>query len=337
MAEPLLSVRDLVVHFPLRGHHDLHAVDGVSFDIHEGETLGLVGESGCGKTTLGRAILRLQKPTSGQILYRNQPLTGDMRPFRRRMQMIFQDPYASLNPRMRIGSIIGEPIRAFGLASNGNPSVRVRELMRVVGLNPAYATRYPHEFSGGQRQRIGIARALAAEPDFVIADEPISALDVSIQSQILNLLERLQREFKLTLLFISHDLRAVQHISDRICVMYLGRIVEMAPAAELYAQPLMPYTKALISAVPVIGAVRERRRIVLAGDIPSPLDLPSGCRFRTRCPYAISECSQTVPALREIKRGHWAACIRIGPKEPNIDLAVQSNIRTQQHENYSTD
>jgi oligopeptide transport system ATP-binding protein len=326
MTEPLLSVRNLAVHFPLRGHRTVHAVDGVSFDIPPGETLGLVGESGCGKTTLGRAILRLEKPTSGEILYRNQPLTGDMRAFRRHMQMIFQDPYASLNPRMRVGSIITEPIRALGLAHNGRTNLRVQQLMDLVGLNPRFATRYPHEFSGGQRQRIGIARALAAEPDFVIADEPISALDVSIQAQILNLLERLQKELSLTLLFISHDLRAVQHISDRICVMYLGEIVELAPAAELYARPLMPYSKALISAVPVIGSARARSRMVLSGDVPSPVDPPSGCRFRTRCPYAISECSQIKPLLREITPGHWAACIRIGPEEPDIEAISRRNL-----------
>ena len=332
MPEPLLSVRNLAVHFPLRGHRTVHAVDGVSFDIQEGETLGLVGESGCGKTTLGRAILRLEKPTAGEVLYRNQRLTDDMRAFRRRMQMIFQDPYASLNPRMRVGSIVSEPIRALGLAYNGNTSARVRQLLDLVGLSPRFAARYPHEFSGGQRQRIGIARALAAEPDFVIADEPISALDVSIQAQILNLLERLQRELNLTLLFISHDLRAVQHISDRICVMYLGKIVEVAPAAEVYAQPLMPYTKALMSAVPVIGSARSRRRTVLTGDVPSPVEPPSGCRFRTRCPYALPECSQVMPALRQIMPGHWAACIRIGPEEPDIDTAVQKNIQVEESE-----
>jgi oligopeptide/dipeptide ABC transporter ATP-binding protein len=326
MTEPLLSVRNLAVHFPLRGHRTVHAVDGVSFDIPPGETLGLVGESGCGKTTLGRAILRLEKPTSGEVLYRNQPLTGDMRAFRRHMQMIFQDPYASLNPRMRVGSIITEPIRALGLAHDGKTNLRVQQLMDLVGLNPRFATRYPHEFSGGQRQRIGIARALAAEPDFVIADEPISALDVSIQAQILNLLERLQKELSLTLLFISHDLRAVQHISDRICVMYLGEIVELAPAAELYARPLMPYSKALISSVPVIGSARARSRMVLTGDVPSPVDPPSGCRFRTRCPYAISECSQIKPLLQEITPGHWAACIRIGPEKPDIEAVSKRNL-----------
>ena len=330
MPEPLLSVRSLAVHFPVQGNRSMRAVDDVSFDIAEGETLGLVGESGCGKTTLARAILRLETPTSGEVRYRDQPLMGDMRPFRRRMQMIFQDPYASLNPRMRVGSIIAEPIRALGLAGDGDNSRRVEELMGLVGLLPRFAARYPHEFSGGQRQRIGIARALAAEPDFVIADEPISALDVSIQAQILNLLERLQRELKLTLLFISHDLRAVQHVSDRICVMYLGRLVELAPAAAMYAAPLMPYTKALISAVPVIGPQRVPRRIVLTGDVPSPVDPPSGCRFRTRCPYAIEECSTIVPALKEKRPGHWAACIRIGPDEPDIDAAVRKGIRIQQ-------
>jgi oligopeptide/dipeptide ABC transporter ATP-binding protein len=330
VTDPLLSVRNLAVHFPLRGHSTLRAVDGVSFDIAEGETLGLVGESGCGKTTLGRAILRLQTPTSGEVWYRNQLLTDDMRLFRRRMQMIFQDPYACLNPRMRVGSIIAEPICALGLARNGNVRPRVDELMHLVGLHPRFAARYPHEFSGGQRQRIGIARALAAEPDFMIADEPVSALDVSIQAQILNLLKRLKRELNLTLLFISHDLRAVQHISDRICVMYLGKIVELAPAAELYAQPLMPYTKALISAVPLVALQRSRRRIVLTGDVPSPVDPPSGCRFRTRCPYAIEECSKVMPVLREIRPKHWAACIRIGPDEPDIDAAVQKGMRIQQ-------
>jgi oligopeptide transport system ATP-binding protein len=330
VAETLVSVRDLVVHFPLRGGGTVRAVDGVSLDIPQRETLGLVGESGCGKTTLGRAILHLEKSTAGQVLYRNQPLNGNMRQFRRHMQIIFQDPYASLNPRMRVASIIAEPIHSLELARKGNVKPRVEQLISMVGLNPRFGTRYPHEFSGGQRQRIGIARALAAEPDFVIADEPISALDVSIQAQILNLLERLRRELNLTLLFISHDLRAVRHISDRICVMYLGKIVEFAPAADLYSAPLMPYTRALISAVPVIGARRSRSRIVLTGDVPSPADPPSGCRFRTRCSYAIEECARTIPLLREIRSGHWAACIRIGHDEPDIDAAVQKNIRVQQ-------
>ena len=330
MGEILVSVRDLAVHFPLRGGGTVRAVDGVSLDIPQRQTLGLVGESGCGKTTLGRAILHLERSTAGQVLYRNQPLNGNMRQFRRHMQMIFQDPYASLNPRMRVSSIIAEPIHTLGLARGGSVRPRVDQLMSMVGLNPRFATRYPHEFSGGQRQRIGIARALAAEPDFVIADEPISALDLSIQAQVLNLLERLQRDLNLTLLFISHDLRAVRHISDQICVMYLGKIVEFAPAADLYSAPLMPYTRALISAVPVIGAQRSRSRIVLTGDVPSPADPPSGCRFRTRCPYAIEECARTIPLLRQIRVGHWAACIRIGQEEADIDAVVQKNIQIQQ-------
>jgi oligopeptide/dipeptide ABC transporter ATP-binding protein len=239
------------------------------------------------------------------------------------MQMIFQDPYASLDPRMTVESIIAEPIRALGLAHNGGTRPRVERMMDLVGLSPRFASRYPHEFSGGQRQRIGIARALAAEPDFIVADEPISALDVSIQAQILNLLERLRGELKLSYLFISHDLRAVGRIADRIAVMYLGEIVELAPAALVYARPLMPYTKALTSALPVIGATAPRKRIVLVGDVPSPLKPPSGCRFRTRCPYAIAECAEAKPALREIEPSHWAACIRIGPGNPDIEAVAQ--------------
>jgi oligopeptide transport system ATP-binding protein len=330
MENRLLSVRNLKVHFPMPGRGKVQAVDGVSFDVARGETLGLVGESGCGKTTLGRAILRLQKPTSGQVFYEDRVLTDDMRPFRRHMQMIFQDPYGSLNPRMTVGAIIAEPIGALELRLECSALDRVQQLMNLVGLNPRFARRYPHEFSGGQRQRIGIARALAAEPKLIIADEPISALDVSIQAQILNLLQSLQDQLKLTLLFISHDLRAVQHISDRICVMYLGEIVELAPAQQLYADPLMPYTRALIGAVPVISSTRSRSRMVLSGDIPSPIDPPSGCRFRTRCPYAISECREMKPVLREMKPGHLVACIRIGPDEPDIEAVVLKNIRVQQ-------
>jgi oligopeptide transport system ATP-binding protein len=318
MATKLLSVRDLKVHFSSR-RATVRAVDGVSFDIGEGETLGLLGESGCGKTTLGRAILRLQRSTSGEVFYRDRAVTGDARPFRRHMQMIFQDPYASLDPRMTVESIIAEPVRALGLAHNGGARPRVHRFMEMVGLNTRFASRYPHEFSGGQRQRIGIARALAAEPDFIVADEPISALDVSIQAQILNLLERLREELKLSYLFISHDLRAVGRIADRIAVMYLGQIVELAPAVQLYARPLMPYTQALTSALPVIGAAAPRKRMVLVGDVPSPLNPPSGCRFRTRCPYAIAECASTWPELREIEPGHWAACIRISPEKPEIE------------------
>ena len=318
MAATLLSVRDLKVHFPA-GRGMVRAVDGVSFDIAEGETLGLLGESGCGKTTLGRAILSLQRITSGEMLYRGQGVHENAGRFRRRIQMIFQDPYASLDPRMTVESIIAEPVRALGLARNGGTRPRVEHVMEMVGLNPRFLRRYPHEFSGGQRQRIGIARALAAEPEFIVADEPISALDVSIQAQILNLLERLREELKLSYLFISHDLRAVGRIADRVAVMYLGEIVELAPAAALYARPLMPYTKALMSALPVIGAAGTRRRMLLRGDVPSPLNPPSGCRFRTRCPYAIPECAVSKPELRQIDAAHWAACIRIAPGRPDIE------------------
>jgi oligopeptide transport system ATP-binding protein len=353
MSEPLLSIRRLKVHFNLPKRGVVHAVDGVSLDISKGETLGLVGESGCGKTTVGRAILQLVRPTAGEVLYRSAdrekeraPLqarkngfvdlsrlsAGEMRPFRRHIQMIFQDPYASLDPRMTVGSIIAEPIKAFGLSRRRALETRVQELMNIVGLDARFIKRYPHEFSGGQRQRIGIARALAAQPDFIVADEPISALDVSIQAQIMNLMDRLQHQFKLTYLFISHDLRAVKHLSDRIAVMYLGEIVELASAKELYDQPLMPYSRALISAVPVPDPQVEsrRRRIVLAGDVPSPINPPMGCRFHARCPYAIPECSQIKPQLREITPGHLAGCIRIGPEEPDIDRVIEKGIRVQQ-------
>ena len=322
MPETLLSVRDLKVHFPSKGAV-VRAVDGVSFDIAAGETLGLLGESGCGKTTLGRTILRLQRPTSGEVLYRGRTIGEDARPFRRQVQMIFQDPYASLDPRMTVESIIAEPIRALGLAHNGGATPRVERMLDLVGLSRRFASRYPHEFSGGQRQRIGIARALAAEPEFIVADEPISALDVSIQAQILNLLERLRDELKLSYLFISHDLRAVGCIADRIAVMYLGKIVELAPARKLYSRPLMPYTKALISSLPVIGPAPVRGRVVLTGDVPSPLKPPSGCHFRTRCPYAIPECAESTPELQEIEQDHWAACSRIGPEHPEIGEPIR--------------
>ena len=322
MPETLLSVRDLKVHFPSKGAV-VRAVDGVSFDIAAGETLGLLGESGCGKTTLGRTIVRLQRATSGEVLYRGRPIGEDARPFRRHIQMIFQDPYASLDPRMTVESIIAEPIRALGLAHNGGARPRVERMLDLVGLSKGFASRYPHEFSGGQRQRIGIARALAAEPDFIVADEPISALDVSIQAQILNLLERLRDELKLSYLFISHDLRAVGRIADRIAVMYLGKIVELAPARKLYSRPLMPYTKALISSLPVIGPAPVRERVVLTGDVPSPLKPPSGCHFRTRCPYAIPECAEATPDLQEIEQDHWAACSRIGPEHPEIGEPIR--------------
>jgi oligopeptide transport system ATP-binding protein len=297
----------------------------VSIDIQKGETLGLVGESGCGKTTLGRALLRLTEPTGGQVFFDGQDLaqlsSSAMRAQRRHLQIVFQDPYASLNPRMTVSQIIGEPISTFSLARGEERKRRVQQLMEQVGLSPRFLKRYPHEFSGGQRQRIGIARALAVDPDFIVADEPISALDVSIQSQIMNLLDRLRREKNLTYLFISHDLRAVQHVSDRVAVMYLGKIVELAPARTIYSKPLMPYTKALISAVPVPDPNIEatRRRVVLEGDVPSPINPPAGCRFHTRCPYAIEACREVEPQLVQIKPNHLAACIRISPEEPDIE------------------
>ncbi len=323
--DPLIAIRDLKVYFPIAGNRNVKAVDGVTIDIYAGETLGLVGESGCGKSTLGRAILRLVEPTSGQVLYRNNDLaklsTRELRKHRRHLQIIFQDPYASLNPRMTVGQIVGEPLDTFRIARGREAEQRVQELLETVGLSKRFTKRYPHEFSGGQRQRIGIARALAVDPDFIVADEPISALDVSIQAQIMNLLEKLQREKNLTYLFISHDLRAIRHVSDRVAVMYLGKLVEIAGAKAIYADPLMPYTKALISAVPVPDPVVEatRQRIVLEGDVPSPINPPTGCRFHTRCPYMIETCKQVVPPLVEIKPNHFAACIRISPDQPDIE------------------
>jgi oligopeptide transport system ATP-binding protein len=301
------------------------AVDGVSLEIYEQETLGLVGESGCGKSTLGRAILRLTEPTAGQVFYRDQDLARlsqrQLREQRRHLQIIFQDPYASLNPRMTIGQIVGEPLETFRLARGREVEKRVQELLETVGLSKRFIKRYPHEFSGGQRQRIGIARALAVDPDFIVADEPISALDVSIQAQIMTLLDRLRREKNLTYLFISHDLRAIRHVSDRVAVMYLGKLVEIAEAKTIYKEPLMPYTKALISAVPVPDPKVEatRQRIMLEGDVPSPINPPSGCPFHTRCPYAIDVCKDVVPSLVEIKPSHFAACIRISPAQPHIE------------------
>jgi oligopeptide transport system ATP-binding protein len=324
---PLLAIQDLKVEFHVagRGNRVVKAVDGVTIDIYPGETLGLVGESGCGKSTLGRAILRLTDVTSGQVLYRGRDLANlskrEMRKHRRHLQVIFQDPYASLNPRMTVGQIVGEPLETFRIAKGREAERRVQELLETVGLSKRFIKRYPHEFSGGQRQRIGIARALAVDPDFIVADEPISALDVSIQAQIMNLLEKLQREKNLTYLFISHDLRAIRHVSDRVAVMYLGKLVEIAEAKTVYSDPLMPYTRALISAVPVPDPAVEtaRRRVVLEGDVPSSINPPSGCRFHTRCPYMIQACREVVPPLVEIKPNHFAACIRISPEQPDIE------------------
>jgi oligopeptide transport system ATP-binding protein len=321
--EPLLRIDGLKVHFPVtsglivqRQVGAVKAVDGVTLDIMKGETLGLVGESGCGKSTTGRAILQLQRPTSGRVRFGDTELTSlrgePLRRMRRHMQMIFQDPYASLNPRMTVGSIVAEPVQIHHLAS-GKQDVRdqVQELLRVVGLNPYFANRYPHEFSGGQRQRIGIARALALRPDFIVCDEPISALDVSIRAQIINLLEDLQGQFGLTYLFIAHDLSVVRHISDRVAVMYLGRLAELADRAELYENPKHPYTRALLSAVPIPDPRLERRRerIILTGDVPSPVNPPTGCVFHTRCPIAVDICSSVVPEWRDMTgRGHMVAC-----------------------------
>ncbi|HEY5522562.1 MAG TPA: dipeptide ABC transporter ATP-binding protein [Desulfuromonadaceae bacterium] len=323
--EVLLHVEKLVKHFPImRGIifqkqiGAVHAVDGVSFDIHRGETLGLVGESGCGKTTTGRAILQLQKPTSGQVVFEGVNLVSlekqELRKMRAKMQMIFQDPYASLNPRMTIGEIIGEPLRLHGLADRKGSNERVVELLELVGLNPSYANRYPHEFSGGQRQRVGVARSLSLNPSLIVCDEPISALDVSIQAQVVNLLEDLQQQFNLTYLFIAHDLSMVRHISTRVAVMYLGWIVELASREELYNHPLHPYTQALLSAVPIPDPVAEeqRKRIILEGDVPSPVNPPSGCRFRTRCSLAATICTEQIPEYREISSGHFVACHMAG-------------------------
>src|SRR5213596_1122834 len=317
----LLDVKALKMHFPLtqgiifqRQVGAVRAVDGIDFFVEKGETLGLVGESGCGKSTTGRAILQLYKPTAGDVKFDGVELTKlpgeQMRKMRRRMQMIFQDPYASLNPRMTVGSIIGEPLEVHNLARGREKTERVQELLRVVGLNPYFTNRYPHEFSGGQRQRIGIARALAVEPEFIVCDEPISALDVSIQAQVINLLEELQGQFNLTYLFIAHDLSVVKHISDRIAVMYVGKIVEISPARDLYLQPKHPYTGSLLSAIPIPDPrlERKRERIILQGDVASPIDPPSGCRFRTRCFKAQPRCAETEPLLTEVNLGdHQAA------------------------------
>jgi oligopeptide transport system ATP-binding protein len=318
--ETLLHVDELKMHFPIyRGVFQrqvgaVRAVDGVSFDVKRGETLGLVGESGCGKSTTGRTILQLYRPTAGSVIFDGTDLVklkGEhMRQMRRKMQMIFQDPYASLNPRMTVAQLVGEPLMVHNVATGAEINERVAHLLELVNLNPAFATRYPHEFSGGQRQRIGVARALALQPSFIICDEPISALDVSIQAQVVNLLEELQEQFNLTYLFIAHDLSMVRHISDRVAVMYLGVIVELAARDELYSKPLHPYTQALLSAVPIPDPIADskRQRTILQGDVPSPANPPSGCRFRTRCPIAEAICAETRPEFREIRPGHFVAC-----------------------------
>ncbi len=314
MSETLLEVRNLVKHFPA-GRGTVKAVDGVSLSIRQGETLGLVGESGCGKTTTGRCVLLLERPTSGEIVFEGIDLTSlsddALRKTRRRMQVIFQDPYSSLNPRMTIGQILAEPLKVHGIVRDpAAREARVRELCEQVGLLPQHARRYPHQLSGGQRQRVGVARALAMEPSLIVCDEPVSALDVSIQAQIVNLLEDLQQRLGLTYLFIAHDLSVVRHISDRVVVMYLGKVAEESDRVSLYEDPVHPYTRALLSAVPIPDPRLEarRERTVLGGEVPSPLAPPSGCVFHTRCPMAVARCSAEIPALREIRPGHWGAC-----------------------------
>jgi oligopeptide transport system ATP-binding protein len=339
----LLRVEHLKMYFPItqgiilqRQVGWVRAVDDITFTVKRGETLGLVGESGCGKSTTGRAILQLYKPTGGTVNFLNKNLTtlggGELRKMRREMQMIFQDPYASLNPRMTVGSIIGEPLEIHNLARGREKQERVQELLRIVGLNPYFANRYPHEFSGGQRQRIGIARALAVQPSFIVCDEPISALDVSIQAQVINLLEELQEQFNLTYLFIAHDLSVVRHISDRVAVMYVGKIVELTTRDLLYERPLHPYTKALLSAVPIPDPAveRKRQRMILTGDVPSPVNPPSGCRFHPRCPFAQEVCKEKEPELLQVEPNHYAAChfwdeIQARTQSPVVPVPVSVN------------
>lgn len=355
--ETLVSIRDLKMHFPIykglifrQVKAVVKAVDGISLDIKKGETLGLVGESGCGKSTTGRSILRLYEPgigkLSGQVLYGGQDLVklphSKLRPLRKELQIIFQDPYASLNPRMTVQTMITEPLKLHGIAKGDAATERVKELMDIVGLSPAMLKRYPHEFSGGQRQRIGIARALAVSPKFIVCDEPISALDVSIQAQVMNLMQDLQQQFDLTYLFIAHDLAAVRHISDRVAVMYLGKLVELAPSAEIYAKPTHPYTQALISAVPIPDPVaeRSRNRILLEGDVPSPLKPPSGCRFHTRCQFVEAICKTDDPELKELSPGHFVACHVAARGDiviPNFKTAASARAETQARETAAAD
>ncbi len=325
MPETLLEVKDLQKHFPIKSGvlqkqtGAVKAVDGVSFSLHKGETLGIVGESGCGKSTTGRMVMRLLEPTGGKIIFEDRDLmtlsNSEMRKMRKDIQMVFQDPFASLNPRHTVEQIIEEPLIVHGLGNRQERKKRVRELLEIVGLNSYHAKRYPHQFSGGQRQRIGIARALAVKPKLIIADEPVSALDVSIQSQVLNLLEDLQKEFGLTYLFIAHDLGVVRHISDRVGVMYLGRIVELTDSDRLYESPKHPYTEALLSSVPIPDPEYSQERIILSGDVPSPSNPPSGCPFHTRCPKAMDICKQVVPTLQEVEQGHFTACHLYGEEQ----------------------